>query len=220
MPNGRALVAMLALLVGVAAVSAARQDPLPGRAEAASPPPVPATSTTAASTATTTEVTPTSFTLGTIDLLAVDADADLSDATRTSVQSLLDRYLNDAVVTPLRSGQPVGDLSSVFSGAALERLDGPDRAALVDEGLPAAVRVKVANAQADLTALVARGGATLMIAGITIVVTGEIDGATLTVERTGELLLDGEGEDWRVTGYSVRVSRNSDKPVTATTVAR
>ena len=164
--------------------------------------------------------TPAAFTLGTIDLQAVNAPAELPGLARAGLQGVLDRYINTAVVVPLRSGAPAGDLASIFGGAALERMTGPDRAALVDEGLPKASLVRVTSAHADLTALIGPDGIAVVVAAIKLVVTGVVEGAPLTVERTGELLLAADGENWRVTGYDVRVSRDAAGMVTTTTVHR
>ena len=43
-------------------------------------------------------------------------------------------YLETAIVEPLRTGQPAGDLATVFAPVALARVNGADRAAMVDEG--------------------------------------------------------------------------------------
>ncbi|MGH9222336.1 MAG: hypothetical protein ACRD2W_00700 [Acidimicrobiales bacterium] len=226
MPVDRRLAGAAAVaLAALAALSASGQDPAPNRPAAAAPsagPRAPARSAPSPAPATTTTEpsTEAAFTVGTVDVQAVEAEAELPSAARAGVQTLLDRYLTNAVVTPLRSGQPAGDLSSIFGGAALERMNGPDRAALVDEGLPRVAQLKVSAAEADLTALLGPDGVAVMAAGIKLVVTGAVDGAPLTVERTGELLLGADGDSWRVTGYHVRVTRDAAGAVTTTTVRR
>ena len=179
----------------------------------------PSTAGPAATTTTTVPgVVTGSFTLGSVDLQAVNAAADLPAATRDGVKAVLDRYLNTAVILPLNDAAPAGDLSAIFAGPALERVNGPDRAALVDEGLPKAAPVRVGTAHADLTALIGPDGIAALTAAIKVVVNGAVDGSPLTVERTGELLLAEDGGNWRVTGYDVKVTRDAAGAVTTTTL--
>jgi hypothetical protein len=159
------------------------------------------------------------FTLGDSDIQAVDTPAELPANVRTEVQSLLDRYLNNTLVIPLRSGEPVGDVSGLFAVPALDRLSGPDRAALFDEGLPKPEKVHVDEATANLTALVGPDGVAVLAAAIRIVVTATIDGGTLSIERTGELQLSSEGNGWKVSGYDISATRiGPGGVVTSTTV--
>lgn len=149
------------------------------------------------------------FAIGAVDVQAVNANPELPPAARSGVQEVLDRYLDRASITPLRTGEPVGDLAGLFNGRALERLTGPDRAGLVDEGLPQMESVKVETAKADVTALVTSEGAAFVTAQIHVVVTAGLWGVPLTIERTGELLLSPEAEGWRISGYNVKVSRHT-----------
>jgi hypothetical protein len=159
------------------------------------------------------------FTLASFDLQAVNAPAEFPDPTRTRVEGLLDRYLTNAVLVPLRSGQPAGDLSSVFVAPALDRMGGPDRAALVDEGMPKSDDVGVTTASADIVALIGPDGLAGVVAGIRMIVTGKVAGTPLTIERTGELLLSPDGDDWKVSGYDIKVTRDTpDSGTTSTTV--
>ena len=218
------LAAVVAALLGLATLAA--PDPRPRPADSASAEsaggarPGRPGSTPGAAAARGNETPAASFTIATVDLQAVDAEATLPDNVRRGVQGLLDGYLDRAVLQPLRSGQPAGDLSALFAGPALDRMSGPDRAALVDEGLPKATQLKVTTAEADLTALIGPDGVGALTAGIKVVVTGAVEGAPLTVERTGELLLAGDGPTWRVAGYDMRVTRDAAGSVTTTTVRR
>lgn len=143
------------------------------------------------------------------------------DDVRAKVTSTLERYLDDAVVGPLRSGRPAGDLGPVFTGPALARVNGPDRAALVDEGLPAAGDLRAEAVTARLAALADAGGAvTVVSAAVELRLrTGGAEG--LTIVRTGDLVLLADGEAWKIDGYDIRTSRDSgDGVVTTTTAAR
>ncbi len=162
------------------------------------PPPTPTTSAPA----------PVAFRIGATDVRAVRAAAELPADARAGVQGVLDRYLATAVVGPLRSGAAAADLSGLFSGPALERVSGPDRAALVDDAPTPVEGLQVGEASADLTALVGPEGVAVMVAEIRLVVTGTADGTPVSVERTGELQLTPEGGGWRISGYDVSVNRS------------
>ena len=144
----------------------------------------------------------------------------LPDDVRAKVTATLERYLADAVVGPLRSGQPAGDLGLVFTAAALARLSGPDRAALVDEGLPPAARLRSEAATARLGALAGADQAvTVVTAAVTLRLhTGGAE--SVAIVRTGDLVLVPDGDAWKVDGYDIRTARDSADGGGTTTTAR
>jgi hypothetical protein len=154
------------------------------------------------------------FRLASAEVAAWNAPPEFPDGARAGVQAVLDRYLTDAVVTPLRSGQPAGDLSSLFAASTLERVNGPDRAALIDEGLPKAERVTVEEASAAVTALT---GLSIVSAGVHILLSARVGGTPLRVERSGELQLAADGDVWKVIGYDIRVTRETPGAAAPTT---
>lgn len=179
--------------------------------------PGPATTTSAAPAP---APAPVSFTIGTLDVQAVRAEARLPDDVRAGLKATLDLYLDRAVLGPLRSGRGAGDLSAVFTLEALEHLAGPDREVLVDEGLGPATGAEARAATADLTVLMGADGAAAVVASVHLRVVGTTVGAPLSVERAGELLLvDGEG-GWKVGGYDVTATREVGGAVTTTTARR
>ncbi|HEX2273786.1 MAG TPA: hypothetical protein VHG90_07930 [Acidimicrobiales bacterium] len=144
----------------------------------------------------------------------------LPDDVRAKVTATLERYLADAVVGPLRSGQPAADLGPVFTAAALARLNGPDRAALVDEGLPRAARLRSEAATARLGALAGADQAvTVVTAAVTLRLhTGGAE--SVAIVRTGDLVLVPDGDAWKVDGYDIRTARDSADGGGTTTTAR
>jgi len=140
------------------------------------------------------------------------------DATWAGVLSTLNRYLEAAVLTPLRSGGPAGDLGPLFTSLADDRATGADRAAFVDEGLPAASDVQSEAAVATLTALGgADGTVSVVSASLNLRLKAQAAGAPLTVSRTGELVLLPDGGTWRIDAYDIRVSRTVADTATTTT---
>lgn len=139
------------------------------------------------------------------------------DDVKAAVAATLDRYLQDAVLAPLRSGQPAGDLEPVFTGPARARVDGPDRAALVDEGLPPAGSVRAEAATVDLAALAGADNAVTVVTAAVDLRLQTSGGEPVTIARTGHLVLVPEGGAWKVDGYDVRTTRDHAGAATTTT---
>ena len=139
------------------------------------------------------------------------------DDVKASVAVTLDRYLQEAVLGPLRSGGPAGDLGPVFTGAARARVDGPDRAALVDEGLPPAASVKAEAATVGLAALAGADGAMSVVTAAVDLRLLAGDDDPVTIARTGHLVLVPEGGGWKIDGYDVRTTRDGSGGTTTTT---
>lgn len=139
------------------------------------------------------------------------------DDVKAAVRATLDRYLQDAVLTPLRTGQRAGDLGPIFTGPARARVDGADRAALVDEGLPPAADVRADAATVGLAALAGGDSAvTVVTAALDLrVQTGGSD--PVTIVRGGHLVLVPDGGGWKIDGYDVRTTRDSAGGATTTT---
>ena len=158
--------------------------------------------------------TTTTTTTPAVDLVFVGLDpngtAPPGDDVVAKVQATLRGYFADGILAPLRSGGPAPDLSPYFTPVVLERLAGPDRATMVEEGLPAARSVT-----ADSTAVALNS-----VAGpdeVTAVIAARIDwklhavgpGLDVDIVRTGELVLVDAGDTWRIDGFQVRTTRDS-----------
>lgn len=150
------------------------------------------------------------FEIQAFDVAAAEGAPESFQGVRAQLEEALDHYLEQAVLTPLRSGLPAGDLSALFAGPAAERIAGPDRAALVDEGLPKLTDVALEKATAAVAILAGAGGEVgLASARISVVVKGAISGMPLVVEHTGELFFGRDGDAWKISGYQVRVSKDT-----------
>ena len=144
------------------------------------------------------------------------------DVSWVSVLDTLNRYLETAVLTPLRSGGPAGDLAPLFTPLSAPRVlaAGPDRFAFIDEGLPPAVDLRRQAGVATLTGLGGRDAVLSVVsAQLDLRLSGLVDGAPLTVVRTGELVLIPEGGTWRIDAWDLRVTRTL-AGVTTTTMVR
>lgn len=144
------------------------------------------------------------------------------DASWAAVLDALNRYLEAAVLTPLRSGGPAGDLAPLFTPLSAPRVlsVGPDRAAFIDEGLAPATGLRRERGVATLTGLGGRDALLSVVsAQLELRLAGEVNGAPLRVVRTGELVLIPEGGTWRIDAWDLRVTRTLAE-VTTTTAAR
>ena len=143
------------------------------------------------------------------------------DASWAAVLDTLNRYLDAAVLTPLRSGGPAGDLTPLFSALSVGRVTtvGPDRAAFIDEGLPPAADLRRERGVATLTGLGGRDAVLSVVsAQLDLRLTGQVNGAPFTVVRMGELVLILDGPTWRIDAWDLRVTRSLAGMATTTTV--
>jgi hypothetical protein len=133
------------------------------------------------------------------------------DATLAAVKQTMDGWLATAVVAPLHSGQPAGDLSPLFTQAALDRLADPAvRATLVDEGIPAAKTITADTANLLVTS-VAGPDEVVAVVGARIDVKVHTVGATHDVDvvHQGELVLVPDGPGWKIDSFAVHTARDS-----------
>lgn len=143
------------------------------------------------------------------------------DAAWAGVLDTLNRYLEAAVLRPLRTGGPAGDLTPLFTAPAAARVMavGPDRFAFIDENLPPLSDVRKERAVAGLTGLAGTDGVMSVItAGLDLRLIGHINGAPVTVVRTGELVFVPERGTWRIDAYEITVTRTRAEDTTTTTV--
>ena len=206
MRRGRALSAALVCLVMVAGgCSKGGHKGASGRA----------TTTTEAPVAITFKVTA-------FDVEAAAAPvAGAASGAQDGIQATLNRWLETAVLGPLRSGQPAGDIGPMFSAATRERITTtPDRAAFVDEGIPPVAGVRAGIASLAMTALADPDGAIPVVAvHFDLTLGGTVDGTPLGVEHTGDLFMVPEDDAWRIDGYDVRSTRATAGATTTTTAA-
>jgi len=150
-----------------------------------------------------------------------DAPETIPDDVRAAVMGTVTRYVNAATVTPLRKGAPADNavLAPMLAPSVAVRLAGPDRAVLVDEGLPKATsKIVVSSAPVTLTGLADSSGNI-------VVVTATVDATTktktakgkLSIKRSGELVFEPDNGTWKISGYSFIVDRAGKSVPGATT---
>jgi hypothetical protein len=143
-------------------------------------------------------------------------------AVRDATEALLRRYLDTAILAPMRSGGPAPDLGSLFTAETAPRVSTGDRAALVGEGMPAARGgVEADAASATITPLVVGFEVPLVTAEIDLRLRArDVEGAGVTVTHHGELLLVPEGPSWRIGGYDMLATRDTPAGTTTSTAVK
>ena len=127
--------------------------------------------------------------------------------------ALLQRYLDDAILAPLRSGGPAPDLGALFTAETAparqrgrSRHDGGRGAAHADGG------VEADAANATITPFKVGDQVPLVVAEIDLRLRAlAVEGSGVSVFQHGELLLVPEGSGWRIGGYDMRVARDTPR---------
>jgi hypothetical protein len=133
--------------------------------------------------------------------------AGVSDQVMTAVRG----YVEAATVRPLRTGKAGPGLTTVADAGVAAQLAGPDRAVLVDEGLPTAVgKLTVGSPAVPLTALVGADGRPLVVvATVKLDVRASTKRGAVHIARAGELeFVPGSNGTWQLTGYDLTVNRD------------
>lgn len=135
------------------------------------------------------------------------------EATVAAVKATLDAWLAGAVVGPLFTGQPAGDLSAAFTPAALQRVlnDPVARSTMVAEGLPpATTSITATQAAATLSSVAGPDGVPAVIAaGLDILL--RATGPTVDVDLNyyGEVVLVPEAGSWKIDAFEVTTKQDS-----------
>jgi len=173
-------------------------------------------------TTTTAVPAPIGFTVASFDVEAVaDPIAGGVEGAQAGIVATLNRWLADAVLGPLRSGQPAGDIGSFFTGPTRERIaTTPDRAAFVDEGMPPVTGVGAGTASLAMVALADPDGNIPVVAvHVNLTLGGMVEGSPVGIEHVGDLSMLPDGDAWRIDGYDVKATRATAGATTTTTAA-
>jgi hypothetical protein len=165
-----------------------------------------------------------SLQLGDVSTDSAGPPAQLPPEQSQAILKLVGDYLTAATVDPLRSAKPAGDLSALFGAGALARVTGPDRAVMLDEGLPKVTGDLNVTAQPVAVVALADQGGSIVLATATIdldiqgVIAG--NGDPLRILRKGDLVLSPDASGaWKVTAFNIAVARSGGglDPTTTTT---
>ena len=154
--------------------------------------------------------------------LIVAPSPDTPPAVKDATVALLQHYLDDAILAPLRSGGPAPDLGALFTAETAPRISGGDRAAMVGEGMPKARGgIKADAANATITPFKVGDQVPLVVAEIDLrLLARDVEGAGVSILQHGELLLVPEGSTWRIGGYDMLATRDTPAGTTTTTAVK
>ncbi len=148
----------------------------------------------------------------TVARVEANGTPDPDPATIASVTATLDAWYTAAVVMPLHSGAPAGDLSGVFTPAALVRLGDPAvRSTLVDEGLPPATKAITPEAASVLLSSVVGpdGGVGVVLARVDIKLRATGANSDVDVVHAGDLVLLPSDGAWKIDSFVLHTTRDS-----------
>jgi hypothetical protein len=148
--------------------------------------------------------------------------AQLPADVQEQVMATVGTYVKGALIDVVRNGEPAKDLATVFDAGAAARLDGPDRATLLEAGLPELTGDFTPSAQPVILTGLSDGSGAFVLASVAFTYTAkaEVDKGTVTITRVTELTMVPEGATWKITGYDVVLTRDGPgNASTTTTVA-
>lgn len=150
-----------------------------------------------------------------IDISGVDANGTQppDEATVAAIKVALDTWLATAVVGPLFTGQPAGDLAPAFTPAALERIaaDPAARSVLVAEGLPPATSsITKERATAALSSVAGPDGVVAVV-GASLDILLRATGPTVDVDvnHYGDVVLVQEADGWKIDAFTITTQQDS-----------
>jgi hypothetical protein len=167
----------------------------------------------AASPTTTSRATTVALQLGDVTSASAGPAATFTAAQASDVLKVIGTYIDRAIVAPMHTGGEAGDLASLFDAGTLARVSGPDKAVMTETGLPkASGSLKFRAQPVPFVALGDQSGAVVLVsASIDLTVDAKVVGSKtpLHVEQKGDLVLAPDaGGAWKVTSYSMSVTRN------------
>jgi hypothetical protein len=88
----------------------------------------------------------------------------------------------------------------------------------VNEGLPPVTGLRAERADLAVTGLADPDGhIPIVTVHLDLKLRGTAEGTPLVVEHTGDLVLVPEGDSWKIDGYDVRATRDTEGDTTTTT---
>ncbi len=147
-------------------------------------------------------------TAGLVGVVSAGQPAQLSDADKTAVLHAVDGYVRAATLEPLKG--KASNLDSLFATGAAPSATAPERDALSDDGLPPMTGgAKATLVPVSMSGLADVSGA-IDLVGTTIdlTVTGTAGKGAITIHRSGELMFERDGSNWKILSFKLAVTRD------------
>ncbi|MEP6626152.1 MAG: hypothetical protein ABJC79_17020 [Acidimicrobiia bacterium] len=147
-------------------------------------------------------------TAGLVGVVSAGQPAELSAADKTAVLHAVDAYVRAATLLPLK-GKP-SNLDALFASGAAPAATAPERDALTEDGLPAVTGgAKATLVPVSMSGLAdASGAIDLVGTTIDLTVTGTAPKGAITIHRSGELMFERDGSDWKILSFKLAVTRD------------
>jgi hypothetical protein len=170
---------------------------------------------------TTTSAAPVKVTVGEVHIESAGPDVKLDAATQTAVLDATTKYVDAAIVGPLRDGKLGAGYPALFDGNVQAPATTSDREALTDlsvgkatDGYEATVTPVRIDGVADQV------GKLLFVAStLQVKVETTTAGGPLTISRSAEFTFSPASGSWKVTGYRTLTARTPATGPTTTTTA-
>jgi len=155
---------------------------------------------------------------GGVQVETTGAPATLGKADQAAIVNTVRRYVIAATIDPFH-GKPVGNLAPLFTVPAVAALNGLDRVAALDEGVPKATGlVKVTAQPMILTALSdPLGGINIVGTSLYIDARATAKDGPIRVKRSGELVLSRDAGTWKIASFKLAADRSGSGLATTTT---
>ncbi|HEX4490782.1 MAG TPA: hypothetical protein VH914_06210 [Acidimicrobiia bacterium] len=158
--------------------------------------------------------------LGRVSVQAVGPVHAYTKPQQQVILGLVNRYVANAITSPLVTGHAAGPLLASFSPTLAGRVGpkGRDRGALSDVGIPKLTSVtKTVKQPLNLVVLQQNGTVLMVGAQFALTVQGATDDGQLSVARAGNFILEPDAKrHWHITGYTIVVRRNLGSTTTTT----
>jgi hypothetical protein len=166
-------------------------------------------------------VSTASLKIGTVDVQSAGPNVQIDKATGKAVLDVAQKYIDNAVFSPLTKGELGGGFASLFDAGVKKVAIGPDKAALSDIDVGKVTSFTTKAKPVTLSALVGTLGEMIYIAtDFDVTVKAVTKSGPLTIGHHVELTFAKTAKDWLVTAYRVQTVRRTPLATTTTTATR
>jgi hypothetical protein len=156
--------------------------------------------------------------VGSVDIESAGPSTPISTATGKAVLAAAQGYLDDALFTPLKSGEVGAGYASHFDAGVKAAATGRDQASLTDLAVGKVDGLKTTATPVLLSALDGTLGEQMYVAtNFDVTANGKTDAGKVAITHHVELTFAPAGKTWLITAYRVQTVRKLPTGTTTTT---
>jgi hypothetical protein len=156
--------------------------------------------------------------VATVNIQTAGPSTPIDTPTGRAVLGVAQRYIDDAVFAPLKTGKVAAAFPTLFDTGLKSAATGPDRAALTDLAVGKISGLSTVATPVHLSALEGTLGDLMYVATIfDLTVRGSDARGRVNIKRHVELTFAKTGSKWHITAYRVQAVRRSAAGTTTTT---